>query len=125
MSGEPVLPDAAELRRRFAFRPELSLLYDRRHGLEHRLNETAAAFVSCTFNSPEPASAVARHLGVTQEFAAGELVRFWSRTVLAHTRPHSTRKSGPPPGWAAADLAMPLVIEVELTKVCTCHCDFC
>jgi radical SAM protein with 4Fe4S-binding SPASM domain len=125
MPAEPLLPDTAELRRRFAFRPELGLLYDRRHGLEHRLNETAAALVSCTFSSPEPASAVARQLGITQDFAAGELARFWSQTVLAHTRPHSTRKSGAPPGWAAADLAFPLVIEVELTKVCNWHCDFC
>lgn len=115
----------AGLRHRFAFRPELSLLYDRRHGLEHRLNETAAVFVSCTFSSPEPASAIARRLGIPEQFAAAELARFWSRTVAAHAHPHPRRKSGAPPGWATADLPFPLVIEVELTKVCNWHCDFC
>jgi radical SAM protein with 4Fe4S-binding SPASM domain len=120
-----VVPDVAGLRRRFAFRPELNLLYDRRHGLEHRLNETAAVFVSCTYSSPEPIAEIARRLGIPEQFARAEFARFWSRTAAAHAHSHVRRKSGAPPGWSAADLPFPLVIEVELTKVCNWHCDFC
>lgn len=116
-------PDA--LRKRFVFRPEINLLYDKEFGLEHRLNATAAVFVGHTFNSSDPALSIANELKLPVSFAQTELLAFWRSTISAPERSRPRRKSGAPADWAAIDLIFPLVLEVELTKVCNWHCDFC
>lgn len=121
-SDHPAVP---ELRRRFAFQPELSLLYDRQHGLEHRLNRTARLLVEHTFTSAAPARSLGQALAVPTEQAATQLKRFWAATTTAHTTAHPVRKSGAPSDWAQTGVPFPLVLEIELTKVCNWHCDFC
>jgi sulfatase maturation enzyme AslB (radical SAM superfamily) len=116
---------ASALKERFAFRPEIALLYDRRHGLEHRLNATAVALVEATFGDADPASALAARYGIDRERAAADVERFWRDRLDAPSRSHPERKSGAPADWAAVDVSFPLALEVELTRACNWHCDFC
>ncbi|WP_054816799.1 MULTISPECIES: radical SAM protein [Nocardia] len=123
-----VLPAAAtDLRRRFTYRPDIGLLYDARHGLEHRLDHTAAAFVEATFDTStdDPVSVLAARFSADSSVLATDLAGFWSGLLEAGDRPHSRRRSGAPPEWAAKDLDFPLALEVEITRVCNWHCDFC
>jgi radical SAM protein with 4Fe4S-binding SPASM domain len=126
MTVTPVLPATAqELKARFAFRPEIALLYDRRHGLEHRLNASGVAFVAATFDTPDPVTALADRYAVPATVLAADLSSFWQARLDAPTTAHPQRKSGAPADWAATDVPFPLALEVELTRACNWHCDFC
>ncbi|MBN1173036.1 MAG: radical SAM protein [Micromonosporaceae bacterium] len=119
------LEDVGAVRDRFVFRPEIALLYDRRFGLEHQLNVTAAVVVEATFAGRDPAATLAERFGVDMDRAAADVTRFWQQRLAAPSRRHRTRTSGAPVRWATVDLPFPLALEVELTQACNWHCDFC
>ncbi|WP_067694527.1 radical SAM protein [Nocardia jejuensis] len=122
----PILPaPAAVLRHRFTHRPELRLLYDTQSGLEHRLNATASAFVDATFHTMDPVAVLAGGYGVAREQIASDLTLFWFTVCTAPSRRQSRRRSGDSDGWARTDVPFPLALEVELTRQCNWHCDFC
>ncbi|MGL5824596.1 MAG: radical SAM protein, partial [Nocardioides sp.] len=126
MSSTLALPvTTQELTSRFAFRPEVALLYDRRHGLEHHLNASAVAFVEATFTDADPVGALARRFAASPEVLARDLMGFWRARLDAPAAAHPKRKSGAPAAWAAVDVPFPLALEVELTRACNWHCDFC
>ncbi|WP_067721687.1 radical SAM protein [Nocardia yamanashiensis] len=126
MTITTILPaPAAQLRRRFVYRPELRLLYDTRSGLEHRLNDTAGTFVDATFVSPDPVAVLAGGYRVAPEQIAQDLAVFWFTVWNAPQRPQPRRRSGDSLGWAQTDVPFPLALEVELTRMCNWHCGFC
>ncbi|MET7304666.1 radical SAM protein [Embleya sp. NPDC005575] len=127
-------PPDAELRRRFVHRPELSLLYNRAHGLEHRLNPAAQIMAAAVLARSDteaagpdvsPARRAALALALPIERAAADLAAFWDTILTAPDRPRPVRKSGAPADWAAVDVPFPLALEVEITAACNWHCTFC
>lgn len=112
---------------RFALRPELSLLYDRAAGLEHRLNATALHLVRCALaDDPDrELDVLASWMAVSRSAIRSEYERLWDGILSAPDQPQPLRKSGAPREWAAVDVPFPLVLELELTRVCNWHCDFC
>lgn len=116
-----------DARARFALRSELSLLYDRAAGLEHRLNPTALRLAQCAL-ADDPSrelDVLACAMAVPRGAVQREYERLWDTILAAPDRPQPLRKSGAPREWAAVDVPFPLVLELELTRVCNWHCDFC
>ncbi|WP_040786005.1 radical SAM protein [Nocardia pneumoniae] len=101
------------------------MLYDGIYGLEHRLNSSAAAFVSATFTSPDPLATLTARYKLDPDVLARDLAQFWSALLTAGEHRHPRRRSGAPAQWSAVDVPYPLAVEVELTKVCNWHCGFC
>lgn len=122
------LPTIAMLRDAFALRSEIGLLYDRRNGLEHRLNETALEFAKAVFTENEHDFAirsVAELFDVQTAVLESDYLKFWENLFYIDARTIDVRKSGVPEYLSETRLKFPLAIEIELTKVCNWHCDFC
>lgn len=114
-----------QLQQRFTLVKEIRLLYDRRTGLEHHLNATAVEFVEATFGETDPIASLSDRFRVSTEVIERDLREFWSGRFAAAETVHPERKTGAPKEWAKADVAFPLALEVELTRACNWHCDFC
>ncbi|MDQ7982484.1 radical SAM protein [Paraburkholderia sp. SARCC-3016] len=121
------LPELAALKRRFAFRPELALLYDKVAGIELQLNESALRIVQGSFNAADwhqATSTLVREFAVPSEVLEADLLRCWTSILNAPSHAPN-RKGGAPTPWLDASLPFPLVLEIELTSICNWHCDFC
>lgn len=110
---------------RLRFQPDIGLLYDPRYGLEHRLDRTGVAFVQASLRDHDPVATLTHRFGVAPVVIDTDLRAFWDRIVTAPAQRHPRRRSGAPTDWAAADVPFPLALEVELTRSCNWHCDFC
>ncbi|NER49298.1 MAG: radical SAM protein [Symploca sp. SIO1A3] len=116
------------LNRRFVLRPELHLLYDKQTGVEHRLNDTALHFIRCFFQSgsiTEASKTLSSELAINESKISLDLSRLWDRILSVDSGEPPIRQGGAPPDWLNKDLHFPLVLEIELTKVCNWRCDFC
>ncbi len=121
------LPWLSAVRRRFVLRSDLDLLYDTENAIEHRLDDVGVAFVKASLASVSAHEAVDRlsvRFGVPVGQIEHDLQVFWD-TVLAAPAVAPGRKGGAPAEWLDKRLDFPLVIELELTKICNWHCDFC
>ena len=113
---------------RFAFRPEVNLLYDRRNGIEHHLDAVAVDFVRATLSSESGAETVARLKGLyaaSDEVLTADLESLWTAMLAIKRNGAPKRRGGGPLEWMSAALDFPLALEIELTKICNWNCDFC
>lgn len=114
--------------KRFAFRPEISILYDRKTGVEHHLDEIGLCFVDSTFSSSSIDNAIAKISNIYDvdiDVIRNDFNQFWVNVSKNRFEFEELKHGGAPSNWAKIDLPFPLVLEMELTKICNWHCDFC
>ncbi len=113
---------------RFALRPEIALLYDRRTGIEHRLNATALSFFRALAVHDDRTAcvrALSNEHHTPEETIHRDIEHLLQIVLEPAVGAVPLRKSGAPSDWAAVDVPFPLVLEIELTKTCNWACDFC
>lgn len=122
------LPANSDFREAFVLRPEVNLLYDRRHGIEHHLNHSALEFARfCLLESDHEVaiSKLEEIFDVGSDSLEADYKNFLLGIFQAKPGDFKDRKSGTPSYLSSVTLDFPLAIEIELTKVCNWHCDFC
>jgi radical SAM protein with 4Fe4S-binding SPASM domain len=117
------------MRKRFIFRQDLNLLYDKKYRITHLLDEIGSYFIKTLLisnNINKSIDSICNLFSVDKTLIYNDINEFALNILNYNENEINVTPRGGTPEWAIDKTPdFPLSIEIELTKYCNWNCEFC